>query len=60
MLSISKIDVYLKTLTEDKTKNFVAINFSEYFKSAKGKMYSKLNEEQNLTKVALYLCSNTR
>ena len=60
MLSISKIDVYLKTLTEDKTKDFVAINFSEYFKSAKEKMYSKLNEEQNLTKVALYLCSNTR
>ena len=60
MLSISKIDVYLKTLTEDKTKDFVAINLSEYFKSAKGKMYSKLNEEQNLTKVALYLCSNTR
>ena len=45
MLCISKIDVYLKTLTEDKMKDFLAINFSEHFKSAKGKVYSKLNEE---------------
>ena len=32
-------------------KDFIAINFSEYFKSTKGKLYSKLNEEQNLRKV---------
>ena len=26
---------YLKTLTDDKAKDFVAINFSEYFKSTR-------------------------
>ena len=33
-------------------KDFLAINFSEYFKSMKEKLYSKLSEEQNLKKVA--------
>ena len=33
-------------------KDFVAITFSEYFKSAKEKLYSKLNEKKNLRKVA--------
>ena len=32
-------------------KDFVAINFSEYFKFTKEKLYSKLNEEQNLRKL---------
>ena len=33
-------------------KDFLAINFSEYFKSTREKLYSKLSEEQNLGKVA--------
>ena len=33
MLYITKIDDYLKFLTEEEVKNFVAISFSEYFKS---------------------------
>ena len=44
MLYISNIDDYLKTLTDEKVKDFVAINFSKYFKS--------IREEQNLRKVA--------
>ena len=36
-------------------KNFVGINFSEYFKSIREKLYSKLNEKQNLRKVAKLL-----
>ena len=36
---IPKIDDYLKILTDEEVKDFVAINFIEYFKS------SKLNEE---------------
>ena len=49
---IPKIDVYLKILTNKVVKDFVAINFREYFKSAWEKFYSKLSEEQNLRKVA--------
>ena len=45
MLHIPKIDDYLKFLTDDGVKDFVAINFSEYFKSTREKLYSKLNEE---------------
>ena len=52
MLYSPKIDDYLKILTDEKVKDFVAINFCEYFKSPKEKLYCKLNEEQNLTKVA--------
>ena len=60
MLYILKIDDYLKILTDDEVKYFVAIQFSEYFKSTKEKLYSKLNEEQNLRKVAesLYISLN--
>ena len=42
MLHIPKIDDYLKILTDDDVKDF---------KSAREKLYSKLNEEQNLRKV---------
>ena len=61
MLHIPKIDDYLKILTEEEVKGFVAINVSEYFKSAKEKFYSKLNEERNLRKVAksLYIFLTT-
>ena len=43
MLYIPKIDDYLKFLTDEEVKDFIAINFSEYFKPVK--------EEQNLRKV---------
>ena len=55
MLYISKIDDYLKILTEDEVKEFAAINFREYFKSTKEKLYFKVSEEQNLRKVAKLL-----
>ena len=40
MFFIPKIGDYVKILTEEKVKDFVAINFSKYFKS--------IREEQNL------------
>ena len=46
MLYISKIDDYLKILTDEEVKNFLAINFSEYFKS--------IRKEQNVTKSKSY------
>ena len=55
MLCISKIGDYLKILTDHKLKEFVPIHFSEYLKSAKEKLYSKLSEEQNLRKVGKFL-----
>ena len=55
MLYIPKVDDYLKILTDDEVKDFVAINFSEFFKSAREKLYFKLNEKQNLIKVAKLL-----
>ena len=48
MLYIQMIDDYLKILTDDKVKDFAAINFSEYFKPTSEKLYSNLSEEQNL------------
>ena len=44
---ISKIDDYLKVLTDEEVKDFVTINFSVYFKS--------IREEQNFRKVAKLL-----
>ena len=44
MLYMSKIDDYFNILTDEELKDFVAINFSEYFKSIK--------EKQNLKTVA--------
>ena len=44
MLFIPKIDDYLEIMTDEEVKDFVAINFNEYFKS--------INEEQNLRKTA--------
>ena len=55
MLYILKIDDYLKILTDDEVRDFVAINFNEYFKTTKEKLYSKLNKERNLTKVPKWL-----
>ena len=47
MSRIPKIDYYLKILTNVEVKDFVAINFSEYFKTIK--------EEQNFTEFAKLL-----
>ena len=38
MLYIPKTDDYIKDLTDDKVKDFVAITFSEYFKSTRKKI----------------------
>ena len=43
MLFITKINGYVKLLTDEKVENFVATNFSEYFTS--------IREEENLRKV---------
>ena len=39
-------------MNDVEAKNFVAITFSEYFKSRREKFYSKLSEKSNLRKVA--------
>ena len=53
MLYVPKIDDYLKILTGEEVEDFVAINFSEYFKL--------IREEQNIRKVAklLYIFQTT-
>ena len=53
--------IYLKILTDDEVKDFVALSFSEYFKSKIEKLNSKLSEEQNLRKVdePLYIFQTT-
>ena len=53
MLYIPKIDDYLEILTDEEVKGFVAINFTEYFRS--------IRKEQNLRKVAksLYIFLTT-
>ena len=45
MLYIPKIGNYLKILADDEVKDFVFINFGEYFKYMEEKLNSKLNEE---------------
>ena len=45
MMYIPKIDEYLEILTDKEVKDFVAINFSEYFQSTKEKIYSKLSKK---------------
>ena len=51
MLYIPKINDYLKTLTDEVVNDFVAINFSEYFKSTRETLYSKLKENKILEKL---------
>ena len=53
MLYVSKIGDYLKIFTDDEVKDLVVINFGDYFKSRRKKLYSKLSEEQNLRKKML-------
>ena len=48
MLYIPKIYDYLKIVTDEEVKDFVAIIFSEYFKSTR--------KEKNLRRVAKSLC----
>ena len=55
MLHIPKIGDYLKISTDDKVREFLAMNFSESFKSTKEKFNCQLNEEQPLRKVAKLL-----
>ena len=38
----------LRVMTNDEVKDFVAIKLSEYFKTVRGKLYSQINEKQNL------------
>ena len=52
MLYIPKIGDSLKILTDEEAKDFILINFGEYFKSLGEKLYSKLSEENNLRNVA--------
>ena len=47
MLYISKIDYYLKILTDREVEDFVAINVSKYFKS--------IREKQSIRKAAKLL-----
>ena len=49
MLYIPKIDGYLKKLTGEEVKCFIAINFNEYSKT--------ISEEQNLRKVVNHFIS---
>ena len=44
MLYIPKIDDYVEIMTDEEVKDFVAINFNEYYKS--------ISEEQKLREVA--------
>ena len=39
-------------MNDVQAKDFVAITFSEYFKSTREKLYSKPSEKNNLRKVA--------
>ena len=53
MLYIPNIDDYLKILTDEEVKDFVAINYSEHFKSTR--------EGRNLREIAtsLYIILTT-
>ena len=48
MLYIPKTDDYLNILTDDEVKDFAAISFTEYFKSRRENLYSKLSEKKSL------------
>ena len=61
MLYIQNIDDSFKIFTDEEVKDFVNLNFSEYFKSTRENLYSKLDEKQNLRKVtkSLYIFKKT-
>ena len=52
MLYIPKFNDYLKILTDEEVRDFVALNFREYFKSTREKLHAKLREQPNFKKVA--------
>ena len=43
-----KIADYLKILTDEEVKDFVAVNFGEYFKSKREKLYSTLDTKKKI------------
>ena len=43
MFYFPKIVDFLKNFTDNEVKDFVVINFGEYFKSMREKLYSKLS-----------------
>ena len=51
MFCILRICDYLKILTDDEVKDFVVINFGEYFKSMNEKLHYKIYEEENIRTV---------
>ena len=51
MLYIPEISDYLKFLTNDRVKDFLVINFREYFKSKIEKLCSKPSKQQNQKKI---------
>ena len=56
MLYIPGNDDYLKLLTDGEVKDFgVICSFAEYFNSTKEKFYSKLNEEQAVELLYIFL-----
>ena len=55
MLYIPEISDYLKFLTNDRVKDFLVINFREYFKSKIEKLCSKLSKQQNQKKIVKFL-----
>ena len=48
-------------MTDDKVKDFVVMNFGQYFQSMREKLYSELCQEQNLRKIgeSLYIFLTT-
>ena len=44
MLYIPTIDDYFEILTDNEVKNFIVINFNDFFKSTTEKLYSKLSD----------------
>ena len=52
MLYIPKTGDHLSILIDNEIKDFKDINFDEYFKSMREKLFFKLSEKQNLRKLA--------
>ena len=51
MLYIQKIGSSVEILTDDEVKDFIAINFRQFLKSAREILYSKLSENETLQKL---------
>lgn len=52
MLYIPKFVEYLEFLTDEEVKDYVVKKISKYFKSKRKELYSKLEKEKSLIKVA--------